>query len=57
MNSHKYNQYQSIAILKLVTISCVISLSVFIGNGEERRGHKQVLRQAKEMMFSEWPYP
>jgi hypothetical protein len=36
MNSQKYNQYQSISILKLVTISCVISLFVFIGNGEEK---------------------
>jgi hypothetical protein len=35
MNSQKYNQYQSISILKLVTISCVISLSVFIGNEEK----------------------
>jgi hypothetical protein len=36
MNSQKYNRYQSISILKLVTISCVISLFVFIGNGEEK---------------------
>ena len=36
MNSQQYNQYQSISILKLVTISCVISLFVFIGNEEEK---------------------